>query len=283
MNLLFTSIISFLTKADVTCGIILVVSDIAIAIITVHILGAQVDTSDDIISLSIAVYPTIFNPFMISLTSTIVYRLSTIDIIISGIQYLSIFLDISLSVILSSFLLTGNSLLFFLTLISKYIYAKSPPKKAPSNAILTPLVTPLLSTFIVIYEPKSTTSILTICSINCEYEVGVINLCPCIYPLKTLKNGIIIKQNETALITLAISLIELPPVTSLIINLAIKSAPKNTTKNDIIARMPIIFLPILYALSLASNLSNAKYSLIIIDIAIGIPAVEIFKNKLYIL
>ena len=54
--------------------------------------------------------------------------------IINGIEYLTIFLIISLSYSLSFLSLGGNILLFFI-LILKYIYPNNPPKKAPEEAI----------------------------------------------------------------------------------------------------------------------------------------------------
>ena len=109
------------------------------------------------------------------------------------------------------------------------------------------------------------------------------NLCPCIYPLNTLKNGIINRHGAIALITSDTSSIECPPVTSDRINLANILDPKNITQNATNERISINFLPILYALSLASYMFSARYSLITILIATGIPAVLIFRNKLYIL
>ena len=80
-----------------------------------------------------------------------------------------------------------------------------------------------------------------------------------------------------------ISCIEFPPSMFPIISTANSSANTNTKKNAIHDIIVITFLHILYARSFVSYISSALYSLIILLIATGNPAVDIFKNKLYTL
>ena len=93
-----------------------------------------------------------------------------------------------------------------------------------------------------------------------------------------LKNGITKIAGDTALITNATSAIVFPPLRSPIIKVAISSAKTNSKIKDILAKINIIFFACLYAIFLALLLSSALYSLIILLMAFGSPALEIPKN-----
>ena len=66
-------------------------------------------------------------------------------------------------------------------------------------------------------------------------------------------------------------------------NIAIESEKINNVRKEITENVRIIFLPTLNVRSLASIFPNVTYSLINILIAIGIPAVDMFRNRLYML
>ena len=108
------------------------------------------------------------------------------------------------------------------------------------------------------------------------------NLCPCKYPLNTLMYGVIINENDIAFMTRLMSFLLVASI-PFMKNCANVSEKINSIRKDSTENVSIIFFPTLNVLSFASYLSSARYSLIIILIAIGIPAVDMFRNKLYIL
>ena len=105
-------------------------------------------------------------------------------------------------------------------------------------------------------------------------------MCPCKYPLDTDRNGIIRRQKDTDFITNETSSKVLPPSISPSIKDANSFEKTNNIKKAITDIISIKFLPTWFSLSLASYFSNALYSVMILLMATGIPAVDIFKNKL---
>ena len=124
-----------------------------------------------------------------------------------------------------------------------YKYAEHPPTNAANTDTPTPKVTLLFNMLITIYEPINKTAILTTCSITWLILEGVMYLCPCKYPLETLRKGIIRRQKDTHFITKLTSSNVLPPLISPKIKLANSFENTKSIKKAITEIIRIIFLP----------------------------------------